>query len=209
MSVTEMLNWRYAVKKYTDTKISKENLDAITHAINLSASSAGLQPYRLIVLENKEIRAKLGATSFNQQIASASHLLVFAAFENISGDIIDEYLQRTATQREIPIEALADFRTSLAGHLLSRPAHENFAWASRQAYIGLGTGLIAAAELKIDATPMEGFDAALFDKELNLAEKGLRSVVIMSLGYRDAENDVFSKMKKVRLPLHQFVADTI
>jgi len=209
MNVNEMLNWRYAVKKYSSRKVADEDVQAITGAINLSASSAGMQPYRLIVVENQEVKARLGEGSFNQQIATASHLLVFAAFENITQEIIDEYMLRTATIRQIPVEAMADFKKSLEAHMLNKPAQDNFAWAARQAYIGLGTGLIAAAERQIDATPMEGFDAARFDEVLGLKEKGLKSVVIMSIGYRDAENDMFSQMKKVRLPLEEFVAETV
>lgn len=204
MSLIESLKWRYAVKKYSDKKVSDADVKTVLDAINLSASSAGLQPYRVIVVENPEIRRQLGEGGFNPQVTEASHLLVFAALENPSETHIDEYMQRMANTRGLPVEALADFRKILIGSIMSRSQEENFIWASKQAYIGLGTGLIAAAEMQIDATPMEGFDPAKFDEILRLKQKGLRSVVLLSLGYRDVERDHYVNAKKVRLPLSIF-----
>jgi|SRR5690554_5883735 len=204
MNLQETLKWRYAVKQYSDKEVSDTDLNAIIDAINLSASSTGLQPYRLFVLKDKNLRKKLGASSFNPQIAEASHLLVFAAFENVSQENIDHYIQNVAAVREIPVEHLAEFKKALETGLLSRTIEENFIWSSKQAYIALGTGLIAAADLKIDATPMEGFDSQLLDKLLDLKKQGLKSVVLLSIGYRDEEKDHFAKLKKVRLPKEQF-----
>jgi nitroreductase len=198
------LKWRYAVKQYSDKEVSETDLNAIIDAINLSASSAGMQPYRLFVLKDESLRKKLGAVSFNRQIVEASHLLAFAAYENVDQEKIDGYIQHVANVREIPVTQLADFKKSLELNLLSRTDEENFIWSSRQAYIALGTGLIAAAELKIDATPMEGFDSLLLDELLDLKKQGLKSVVLLSIGYRDEERDIFAKLKKVRLPKEQF-----
>jgi len=204
MNIIENLNWRYATKKFNERRVSGEDLNTIIEAINLSASSTGLQPYRIFVVENERIRKELGEGSFNSQIAESSNLLVFAAFEKVTLEQIENYIAHIASERHIAEETLADFKAALVGGLLSRSDEENFQWSARQAYIGLGTALIAAAELKIDSTPMEGFDAEKFDSLLHLKEKGLRSVVILSLGYRDAEHDVFANLKKVRLALGDF-----
>ncbi len=205
MKLQETLNWRYAVKKYNNKKVSDTDLNTILDIINLSASSAGIQPYRIFVVENKELRKQLGENSFNSQIIEASHLLVFAAYNNVTQEIINDYIVYISEVRQIPIEQLADFKKSLENHLLSRTSDENFIWSSKQAYLALGTALIAAAELKIDSTPMEGFDNQKLDELIGLKEKGLKSVVLLSLGYRDEENDSFAKLKKVRLPKEEFV----
>lgn len=204
MSLKESLTWRYAVKKYSNQKVSDEAIQTILDAINLSASSTGMQPYRVIVVKDAAIREELAKDSFNAQIMEASDLLVFAAFENITQDIIDDYMAHVAAVREMPLEQLAGFKQALETHMLTQTPEANFSWAARQAYIGLGTGLIAAAELKIDTTPMEGFNHEKLDQLLGLPEKGLKSVVLLSLGYRDAEQDPYANLKKVRLPLHEF-----
>lgn len=207
MNLIESLNWRYATKKFSNRKVSAEKLDKIIEATNLSASSAGMQPYRLFVVENQDLRRKLGEGSFNAQIVDASHLLVFAAFEKITLAHVEQYMDHIAEVRGIPVEGLVDFKNAIIGGILSRSEEENFTWSARQAYIALGTALIAAASLEVDTTPMEGFDAAKFDELLNLKEKGLKSVVILAIGYRDEEQDIFAKFKKVRLPKEQFVTE--
>lgn len=206
MNTIENLKWRYATKKFSDRKISIENLDQILESINLSASSTGLQPYRIVVIENPAIKEALGEGSFNSQIAGCSHLLVFAAFTKLTLEHIEAYMQQIATVREIPVEALADFKAAVVGGLLSRSDDDNAAWAAKQAYIALGTALISAAELKIDSTPMEGFDAEKFDTLLGLKPLGLTAVVTLALGYRDEEGDMYAGLKKVRLPLDQLVS---
>ncbi len=204
MSLIESLKWRYAVKKYSDKKVTDADLNTILEAINLSASSAGLQPYRVIVVDNPAVRQQLAEGGFNPQVNEASHLLVFAAIENLSLTHVDDYMQRMATTRGLPVEALAEFRKILAANISGKTQEENFVWATKQAYIGLGTGLIAAADLRIDATPMEGFNPARYDEILGLKEKGLKSVVLLSLGYRNEEKDPYGKAAKVRLPLGEF-----
>jgi len=206
MNLIENLNWRYATKKYSDRKVSADDLNKIIAATNLSASSAGLQPYRLFIVGNQELRNKLGEGSFNGQIANSSHLLVFAAFEKITEEHIETYINHIASERGLPVEALADFKAALVNGILNRTDEVNFTWAARQAYIGLGTALIAAADLQIDSTPMEGFDADKFDELLNLKEKGLKSVVTLALGYRDEEQDMYAKFKKVRLAKDDFAS---
>lgn len=207
MNLTEALNWRYAVKKYTNEKVSDDKIEEILKATLLTASSVGIQPYRVINITNKEVREKLAEQSFNKQIAEASHLFAFAAFETITKDQIHDLIALMARERELPESSFQDFKSSLENYLLSRKDEENFTWATKQAYIALGTAMVAAADLKVDTTPMEGFDAALLDELLNLKEQGLKSVVLLSLGYRDSENDFLANQKKVRLPLEEFVIE--
>ncbi|RZF61533.1 NAD(P)H-dependent oxidoreductase [Sphingobacterium corticibacterium] len=204
MELQDALSWRYAVKKYKEATVADDKIRRILEATNLSASSVGIQPYRVIVIKDKDLRAELGAGSFNTQITDASHLLVFAAYTNIDQGIIDDFMTRTAAIRSVPVEQLVDFKNKLESFLLPRTAEENFQWTSRQAYIGLGTALIAAAAEQVDSTPMEGFDSAQVDRILGLTEKGLRSVVLLSLGYRDEEQDWLAPLKKVRLPVEEF-----
>ncbi len=209
MNLLEALNWRYATKKFSNKKLSDETIQQIIEAINLSASSAGMQPYRIFNIKNPEIRTELGSDSFNPQITEASHLLAFAAFDSVNKETIVNYIKLVADTRGITVELLEDFKKSLENHLLNRSDEENFIWSSKQAYIGLGTGLIAAANLEVDATPMEGFNAEKLDALLGLKAKGLRSIVLLALGYRDKENDVFANMKKVRLPQNEFAIDIV
>lgn len=198
MNLIEKLNWRYAVKRYTNAKVPADKLNRILEAIRLSASSGGLQPYSVLVIENEALRKQLLPIANNQpQIIEASQLLVFAAWEDINEEKINGYMQTVADIRSIPIESLDVFKNRLLGYT-ARSAEENFNWAARQAYIAMGTGLVAAAEEGVDATPMEGFDASGFDEILKLKEKGLKSVSIMTLGYRDVENDPTVQFKKVR-----------
>lgn len=204
MKLLDDLKWRYATKKFSNKKVSNEDVAIIVEAINLSASSLGMQTYRLFVIEDQALKKTLGEGSFNTQIGESSHLLVFAAFKSINRETIDNYIQFVANEREQPVEELTGFRNTISDYLLPRTDEENFTWSSKQAYIGLGTALIAAANLKIDATPMEGFDADKFDKLLGLKEKNLKSVVLLALGYRDQESDFLANLKKVRVPSKEF-----
>lgn len=204
MKLIDDLKWRYATKKFSAKKVSNKDIETIVEAINLSASSLGMQTYRLIVIEDQALKKTLGEGSFNTQIGDSSHLLVFAAFDSITQETIDNYIQFVASQRDQAVEELSGFKNTISSYLLPRTDEENFIWSSKQAYIGLGTGLIAAASLKIDATPMEGFDSEKFDKLLGLKEKNLKSVVLLALGYRDQESDFLSNLKKVRVPQKEF-----
>lgn len=205
MELLQDLNWRYAVKKYSKESVAEDKLNFILEAINLSASSTGLQPYRLFVIDNVALKAKLGATSFNGQIAESSHLLVFAAYNEVNTAHIQEMINLTAQTRGIPVDSLEGLFTTMDAYFKSRTQEQNKHWAEKQTYIALGTALIAAANVRVDATPMEGFDADLFDELLGLKEKGLHSTVILSLGYRDAANDFLANAKKVRIPLSEMI----
>ncbi|MBW1654540.1 nitroreductase family protein [Flavobacterium quisquiliarum] len=205
MNLIENLKWRYAAKAYNNIKVAEEKVDQILEAINLSASSCGLQSYRVFVVSNPEIQKKIGADSYNKQISSCSHLLVFAAFNDMSSTYIDNYIAMTEKQRGLDAGALLGFRNGLHAYFGAIDAEQKAIWASKQAYIALGTALIAAAELKVDATPIEGFNAAIIDKVLGLKEKGLHSTVILALGYRDSEKDYMAATKKVRLPIDEMI----
>ena len=152
-----------------------------------------------------KLQKKLGADSYNGQINSCSHLLVFAAFTDMTSTYIDDYMAMTEKQRGLDAGALSKFRNGLHSYFSTINAEQKALWAAKQAYIALGTALIAAAELKVDATPIEGFNASIIDAVLGLKEKGLHSTVILALGYRDSEKDYMAATKKVRLPIDEMI----
>lgn len=198
MSLIKNLQWRYATKKMTGEKISEEALENILEATRLSASSYGLQPYTIQVVSNPDIRQELLPAAFGQtQITDSSHLLVFSIWENISDLQVNNYMNDVAETRGISIDALKGFADTILGKVKSLTEEQQQVWASKQAYIALGTALIAAAEQQVDATPMEGFIPAEFDRILGLKEKGLKSVVILALGKR-SEKDALASALKVR-----------
>jgi len=198
MELLEKLNWRYATKRMNGQQVPQEKLDNILEAIRLSASSAGLQPYKVIVVSDPATKEKLKAVGYNQpQFTEASHVLVFAAFDKLTMQHVDDYMQNIATTRNVSLESLADFKARLEG-FTAQSAEQNFAWAARQTYIALGTALVAAAYEQVDATPMEGFSNDGVDEVLGLKEKGLKSVSVLTLGYRDEANDYLLGAKKVR-----------
>jgi nitroreductase len=188
----------------TGKKIPQEKLEVILESIRLSASSIGLQPYRIIVIEDPALLEQIRPIANNQaQITEASHLLVFAAWNNVTDDLIEEYLNLIAKERNVTLESLGTMKNYLSGLTKNTP-EQNYNWAARQAYIALGTGLIAAASQEVDATPMEGFDAFALDQLLGLPEKGLRSVSILPLGYRDVSQDWLVSLPRVRTPKQKF-----
>ncbi|WP_138477438.1 NAD(P)H-dependent oxidoreductase [Dyadobacter bucti] len=200
-NLIETLNWRYAAKRMTGAAVPKEKLDTILEAIHLAPSSVGLQPYNVLVISDQVTKEKIHKIANNQpQILEASQILVFAAWEKITAESIASYINLIATTRDISVESLSGFHNSIQGGILSRTEDVNFQWAARQAYIALGHALVAAATEQVDATPMEGFKNAELDELLGLKEKGLKSVVIMTLGYRDNEKDPLVGAKKVRRP---------
>lgn len=205
----EQLQWRYATKKMTPAKaVPQDKVDRILEAVRLTATSSGLQPYEVILVTNKEVRAKIQAIAWNQaQITDGSHLLVFAAWDNYTAERINAMFDLTNDERGSTNEGFEAYRQKLLSLYPPRPAEENYAHAARQAYIGVGTALIAAAAEKVDSTPMEGFDPAALDEILGLKARGLRSVVIMPLGYRADEGDWLVNQKKVRRSRKDFVSE--
>jgi len=204
MELIKNLQWRYAVKKYSDELVGEDQVDQIVEAVNLTASSCGIQPYRLVVVTDPQIRQQLAEGSFNSQIKDSSHLLVFAAFNTITNEYISDYVAMMEAQRRLETGTLNDYRDMLAAHFSTQTPEQQAIWSAKQAYIGLGTALIAAAELKIDTTPMEGFNPQAFNEILRLTQRNLHASVILSIGYRDAANDYLASMPKVRLPIGEF-----
>ena len=205
MTFIDQLNWRYATKRMTEKVVPQEKIDAIIEAIRLSASSYGLQPYDLVVVKDKELLKQIQPIAYNQlQIGEATALVVFAVWDKITPEKIDAFLNLIASERGIPVEVLAGYKAMVDG-VLQMDEVTAFNWMARQAYIGLGTGLAAAAMEEVDSCPMEGFNPTSLDELLGLTAKGLKSVVIMPLGYRDVANDPTANMKKVRKSTADFV----
>ncbi|BBE17488.1 oxygen-insensitive NAD(P)H nitroreductase [Aquipluma nitroreducens] len=199
MSALNNLEWRYAAKRMNGQKVPAEKLEKILKAIQLAPTSIGLQPFTVLVVENEELKAKMAPAIYNQpQITEGSHVLVFAAWKEYSDENVEKYLNNIATVRGIPVESLDGMRNMINGAISGKTPEQLLNWNSRQAYIALGTGLAVAAEEQVDSTPMEGFDPDALDAVLGLQEKGLRSTVILALGYRDAEKDYLSSSAKVR-----------
>tara|TARA_R110000868_G_scaffold188581_2_gene431369 strand:+ start:84 stop:722 length:639 start_codon:yes stop_codon:yes gene_type:complete len=203
------LQWRYAAKKMDPSKtVSQENVDFILEAIRLSASSSGLQPYEVIVVTNPEVRAQIVPHAWNQgQITDGSHLLVFAAWDNYTAERINHMFDLVNEQRGFKNEGWENYRQMLLNTYPQRDAETNYQHAARQAYIGLGSALIAAAEKKVDSTPMEGFNPEKVDEILGLKQRGLRSVILLPLGYRADEGDWLVNLKKVRRSTTDFVTE--
>ncbi|MFA6278295.1 MAG: NAD(P)H-dependent oxidoreductase [Pedobacter sp.] len=208
MSLIEALNWRYATKKMNGKAVPQEKVDLILEAARLAPTSSGLQPYKVIVITNPDLKQTLLPHSFNQsQIIDSSHLLVFAAWDTYTEDRINGVFKHTHNERGTPPESTADYQKMLVNSYVPRSEDVNFNHAARQAYIGFGMALAEAAIQKVDATPMEGFDNAEYDKILGLTEKGLKSIAIMPLGYRDETSDWLVGLKKVRQPKSEFIIE--
>ena len=203
------LEWRYATKKMNPAKaVPQEKVERILEAARLAPTSSGLQPYEIIVVTNKEVREQIKPKAWGQgQITDCSHLLVFAAWDNYTAERINMMFDLTNAQRGSTNEGWENYRQMLLASYPARDAQTNFEHAARQAYIGLGAALIAAAFEEVDSTPMEGFDPKALDEILGLPARGLRSVAIMPLGYRDEDQDWLVNLKKVRRPRAQFVTD--
>jgi len=198
MTLIEKLNWRYATKRMNGTKVPQEKIDRILEAIRLSPTSFGLQPFKVIVVEDAALRERIYNEACQQpQIKEASHILIFAANKNVSAGLVDDYMQLIAATREIPVEGLSGFRAAFDG-IVSGTAEQNFVWTARQAYIAFGVGIVAATNEDVDATPMEGFSTEALDKILGLAEQNLSATTILTLGYRDEKTDTLVNAAKVR-----------
>lgn len=206
MELINALNWRYATKKMNGQIVPQEKVATIVEAARLAPTSMGLQPFSMIVITDPEIKKQILPIANNQQqIVDSSHLLVFAAWDNMDEKRIVEAIDRTINERSMPANAMDDYKKRLLSVFGSKSPEENFQYAARQSYIALGMALTAAAMEKVDSTPMEGFNAGALDELLNLKEKGLRSVALLPLGYRDEKGDWLVNLKKVRKPQDHFV----
>src|SRR5580692_12188730 len=176
MNLLESLNWRYAVKRMNGKKVPQEKVDIILEAARLAPTSSGLQPFSIIVVTDKELLKKIQPIANNQpQIAEASHLLIFAAWDDITGEKFDEVFDYMLREREKPLDSQDVYKNRIKAHLAGLTREQRFQMAARQTYIALGMAIAAAAMEQVDATPMEGFKNAELDALLGLQEKGLRS----------------------------------
>ncbi|SHK35270.1 nitroreductase family protein [Epilithonimonas mollis] len=208
MSLVENLKWRYATKKMNGETVPQDKVDYILEAARLAPSSSGLQPYRIFVISNKELLKKIQPIAFDQaQITDGSHLLVWAAWDGYSHNSISEVFEKTTAERGIPSNAMDDYKTRLWGIYEPLGKEWHATHAAKQAYISFGLAIAAAAEQKVDATPMEGFDNKALDEVLNLTEQGLKSVVILPLGYREENSDWLVNLKKYRTPKEEFITE--
>lgn len=209
MALIENLNWRHAVKAYNpEKKVSQENVDKIVEAARLAPTSSGLQPFKVLVIENQDIKNKLSEGALNPEcMREASHILIFAAWDRYTEERIDKVYDFTTDERGLPRGRFGSYTSQLKSIYLPEEAEKNFAHTARQTYIALGLALAQAAELKVDTTPVEGFDNSVIDSVLGLEKLGLKSVSLMYVGVADPERDWIAPMKKVRVPKEEFVVE--
>ncbi|MDD2673287.1 MAG: nitroreductase family protein [Flavobacterium sp.] len=199
MELLDKLKWRYAAKAMNGEKVAQEKIDIILEAAILAPTSSGLQPFEIMVVTNQEIKEKIRAIGWNQSvITDCSHLLVFAAWDMYTADRINKVFDHTNDIRGFKNEGFENYRQMLLSTYPQKDAEVNFQHAARQAYIAFAMAIAAAAFEGVDSTPIEGFEPDALDEILNLRAKGLRSCVILPLGYRDTENDWLANLAKVR-----------
>jgi nitroreductase len=207
MEILDQLNWRYACKKFdTEKKLSSEQVDTLVKAFNLTATSYGLQPMKLQVITNTDLRDKLFANSFNQaQVKDASHLFVITAKVNMNQSDIDSYFDLIDDLRATPKELIAPYRAHLTNWVASESENNMDIWARKQTYIALGNLLNVCAVIGVDSCPMEGFDATAYDEILNLKETDYTTSLVLPVGFRH-EEDFMSQLKKVRMEESKIVS---
>ena len=208
MNSIDNLKWRYAVKKFDHHKILSDNqINILKQAFNLTATSYGLQPIKLLIIKNKDIQRQLVEHSYNQQqIHQASHLLVICTDTKLDESDVDKYFDRVKEVRKTPDKIVSSFRAYLKTIITGKSAQDLFSWGKNQAYLALGNLLTVCANEKIDSCPMEGFIPEKYDKILNLKEKNLTSVLVLPIGFR-AEDDIMVHQKKVRKKVEEIVID--
>ncbi|WP_282072462.1 nitroreductase family protein [Polaribacter atrinae] len=206
MELLDKLNWRYAAKAMNGEKVSEDKIERILEAARLSPTSSGLQPFEIYVIKNQDIKEKIKSVAWNQSvITDCSHLLVFAAWDTYTVDRINYMFDLTNEIRGFKNEGWEDYRQMLLGMYPQKDAEENFNHAAKQAYIAFANAITAAAYEGVDATPLEGFDANAVDEILGLREKGLRSAVLLPIGYRAEDKDWLVNLVKVRKPMTDLV----
>lgn len=206
MELLDTLNWRYAAKAMNGEKVAEDKIERILEAARLAPTSSGLQPFEIFVIKNQELKEKIRPVAWNQSvITDCSHLLVFAAWDTYTVDRINYMFDLTNEIRGFKNEGWEKYRQMLLSSYPQKDAEENFNHAAKQAYIALGTTMVAAAYEKVDCTPMEGFSADKVDEILGLREKGLRSTVLLPIGYRKEDADWLVNLTKVRKPMDHLV----
>ena len=208
MNSIQNLKWRYAVKKFDSTRLlSQRQINILKEAFNLTATSYGLQPIKLVIVNNKELQKKLVEHSYNQQqVEQASHLLVFCVDTHLNEKDVENYFDRVQKVRNTPDEIINPFRNYLKDAISSKSSEELFSWAKNQAYLALGNLLTVCANEQIDSCPMEGFIPKKYDDLLNLKEKNLTSVLVLPVGFR-ADDDFMKNQKKVRKILSDVILE--
>ncbi len=206
MEILKKLYWRYATKDFNrNKKLTSEQLNTLLEAANLAPSSFGLQPFQIIVVENQEIRERLKEVCYQQpQVTSASQVIIFAIKNNLSDHHVDEFVNRIADKWEKSPQDLNAYADAIKGKINRLSAENKINWAAKQSYIALGFLLYTAAQMNIDACPMEGFEPEKVDEVLGLKEKNLSSKVMATVGFR-SENDKYQYNPKVRFPIDQMV----
>ncbi len=206
MELLDKLNWRYSAKAMNGKKVAEDKIERILEAARLAPTSSGLQPFEIIVIKNQKIKEQIRPVAWNQSvITDCSHLLVFAAWDTYTAERINYMFDLTNEIRGIKNEGWENYRQMLLGSYPQKSAEENFNHAAKQAYIAFSNSIIAAAYEGVDATPLEGFEPDAVDKILGLREKGLRSAVLLPIGYRNESEDWLVNLKKVRKPMKDLV----
>ncbi|QZT38098.1 NAD(P)H-dependent oxidoreductase [Halosquirtibacter xylanolyticus] len=202
MNIIDHLEWRYATKAFDPKKtVSKENMDTLKRALQLTPTSLGLQTFHFHIIEDNTLKEHLLPYSFNQQqVTQASHLIVLSYYPEVKEKHVDEIIEIKSTLESLPKEVLSQFKEFVMGYIQRMDKESMAIWSAKQTYIAMGVLLTACAELNIDACPMEGFDANGYNEILNLTEKGLHASLVIPVGYR-AEDDKYQHMKKVRRSL--------
>ncbi|MDK9556924.1 NAD(P)H-dependent oxidoreductase [Marinobacter sp. M216] len=205
MDIHAALDWRYAVREFSPEKLSTQAVETLIDAARKSASSYGLQPYKMIIIESDAVRRDLLPHSFGQEkVLGCSHLVVFAVYNRVGDQTVDRYVEQYLKVRRVPFEDIAGYAGHMKQALASMSSAEKREWAHQQAYIALGTLLTAAAALQIDSCPMTGFDRQAYDQVLGLSERGLETSSIVALGHRSAR-DHSAAMAKVRFEYEDVV----
>jgi|TARA_R110002111_G_scaffold57363_10_gene97227 nitroreductase len=206
MELLDKLNWRYAAKAMNGKVVPEEKIQRILEAARLAPTSSGLQPFEIMVITNQEVKEKIKPVAWNQSvITDCSHLLVFAAWDTYTADRINYMFDLTNEIRGFKNEGWENYRQMLLSSYPQKDAEENFNHAARQAYIAFAEAITAAAFEGVDSTPLEGFDPAAVDEILGLREKGLRSAVLLPIGYRKEDEDWLVNLVKVRKPMEDLV----
>ena len=207
-NILDALEWRYAVKKFDDkASLTEQQILEVKKVFNLSASSYGLQPYKMIVVQNPELKEKLVPASFGQQqISQSAAILVFAVRTDFGMDYIDQFFKDMSTKRQIPLENLEGYKNFMKGSFANKSEDEISSWATKQVYLTMGHMLASLAALQIDACPMEGLDPQAYDKILDLDAKQLKTIIAMPIGV-GAPDDASATALKVRKDLSDIIID--
>lgn len=208
MDIIESLNWRSAIKNFDPSKkVAEKDLETLIEAANLAPTSGGFQPFKLLVISNQELKEQLVEHTFGQkQVAEASHVLVFAYQTKVDESLVDNYIDRAVKARGVTHESMQQFAQGMKGFIANIDEAGKSTWVAKQAYIALGVVMSAAAELKIDSCPMEGFNPMKYQELLGLEKEGLMPAVVLPIGYR-SEEDKYSQMPKVRKSREELVLE--